>query len=154
PGELEFRSPDGKWSMAFKGRIQARVEDFDSENDTQSGTNFSVPKVRLTFSGKAGADNVHYKVSIDAATNDKQSSPAEDKRILLKDAWIDWGFPWGNALRFGQFRFPFGRETLPSGGMSLTSSSIATKEFAPGREPGAMVHDKLAHDHFEYYAAV
>jgi len=154
PTDLEFRSADGKWSMGIRGRVTARAEDFHSENETQSGVNFSVPVARLTIGGKAGAENVRYRLQIQGNTSTQLSDPPQNGGVTLKDAWIDWRFPWGTGLKLGQFRFPFGREGLPDGGLSLTSTSIATREFVPGREPGSELHDKFSHDMFEIYTAV
>jgi hypothetical protein len=155
PGKLEFRSADGTWSLGLRGRIVARFESVDADNAAQSGDNFSVPRARLTLEGKAGAENVQYKLEIDAPTNSNPDNPAENKSASVRNAWVDWRFPWDDELRFGQFLFPFGRERTPAGGtQSLPSTSIASTEFVPGFEPGAMLHGDLGTDVLNYYIAV
>jgi len=155
PTDLEFRSPDGKWTMGIKGRIQARYENKDSDAEAQTGQNFSVPRARLTFDGKAGAENIRYKLELDASTNSNISTDDQQRDVRVADAWIDWAMAAYSAFRMGQYRFPFGREgAVNSGALALTSTSIAYREFAPGREPGAMVHGRLADDRLDYYTAV
>jgi phosphate-selective porin len=155
PGGLEFRSPDGRWSLGLKGRLQTRVESFNSEDSAATGTSFSVNTARLTVEGQAGVENVTYSIEMDIPTNDRIEDPAKDKTAFLRHAYIDWGFDASDALRFGQFKFPFGREGLiPNGSLSLPAVSIASKEFTPSYEPGAMLKGTLDEGHWEYYAAV
>jgi len=156
PTRLLFRSPDGKWSLGLRGEIQARLEDFNSEDDTKDGTNFSIPRARIITEGTAGAPNVRYKLMLDMPTNSKIVDPAADATTNVRDAYVDWGFTQGNlhSLRFGQFKFPFGREMLTSTSqISFPDISIAATEFAPNYEPAAMFQGQLGDDLFEYQVA-
>lgn len=169
PGRLSFRSSDGKWSMNIKGRVQARVESiWHDDSEGYDGVNISVPRARIGFTGNAGAENVTYKFEIDAGTNKKLFDNTKDdpkgsgfadvnerQDATLKEAWINWGFPNGDGLQFGQAKVPFGREALNSSSrLSLVDRSLASGEFAPGQEPLMMYHGKAADKKVEYYLSV
>jgi phosphate-selective porin OprO/OprP len=157
PGKLEFTSADGKWSAKFKGRIQARVTDLDSDDNDEDGTNFSVPRARFGVSGRAGGEHIKYKFEIDAPTDKELGSwdDSDGNDAEIKDAYIDYGMSDSTALKMGHFKFPFGREELTSSGnISLMERSIATDVFAPGRDPGFMYHGGADDGAFEYYLAI
>jgi phosphate-selective porin len=155
PGKLLFKSADGKWSLGIKGRLQLRAEDVHSDDDSQNGTNFSVARGRLGFEGLAGAENVTYKIEADMPTQNSFTSTSTSKNFSLRDAYMNWGFESGLNLRFGQFKFPLGREELTSSGaISLADRSIASAQFAPQHEPGAMLHGTLKNGTWEYYLAM
>ncbi len=154
PGKLTFKSADGKWSMNLKGRLQTRVQTTSSDSDTKDGTNFSVARARLGFEGNAGAENVTYKFEVDFSTNSSNSSTSSTKNPQLRSGYINWGFENGLNLEFGQFKFPYSRETLTSSAnLEFADRSIAAKAFAPEYEPGAMLHGTLNDGEWEYYAA-
>jgi phosphate-selective porin OprO/OprP len=157
PGKLSFTSDDGQWSANFKGRIQARVTDFDADDNVDDGVNFSVPRARFGVSGNAGGQHIKYKFEIDAPT-DKELGTWDDsdsKDAKIKDAYIDYGMSDSTALKMGHFKFPFGREELiSSGNISIMERSVATEAFAPGRDPGFMYHGTAGEGEFEYYLAV
>jgi hypothetical protein len=153
-GKLLFKSPDGKWSLAVKGRIQARVENTEAEDDAKDGTNISVPRARLGFEGIAGAENVGYKLEFDLNTNKKMVDPATEGNLNLRHAYVNWGFENGANVLFGQTKFPFGREALTSSGsMSLAERSIVSSEFFPEYEPLAMAHGTARDGEWEWYVA-
>jgi phosphate-selective porin OprO/OprP len=160
PGKLTFTSPDGKWSMNVKGRIQARVTDLDHDDHDSSGTNFSVPRARVGLSGVAGSESVHYKLEWDMGTDkslydEDSGDDNEGKSFNVKDAYVDIAACEGAALKFGQFKFPFGREELiSSGNISLMERGVASGEFAPNREPGAMLHGDCSDGTLAYFLAV
>jgi len=153
-GKLLFKSPDGKWTLGFKGRIQARVEHLNSEDDTQDATNFSVPRARVGFEGIAGAENVKYKLEFDVSTQKKIQDPSAAGSVGARSIYIDWGFENGLAVLFGQTEFPFGREALTStANISLAERSIVFTEFEPEYEPLAMLHATANEGEWEYYVA-
>ena len=154
-GKLLFKSPDGKWSLGFKGRIQARVEHLNSEDNTQSGTNISVPRSRIGFEGTAGAENVRYKLEFDINTQKNIVDPSTSGSVTAKSIYIDWGFENGLALLLGQTEYPFGREALTSSAnISFAERSIVFSQFEPEYEPLAMLYAKANEGEWEYYAAV
>jgi hypothetical protein len=154
-GKLLFKSPDGKWSMGFKGRIQVRASDANSTDDAQDGINFSVPRARLGFEGTAGAENVKYRLEIDANTQKNLTDPATNGSVTLKQGYIDWGFENGLALLLGQTEFPFGREALTStANISFAERSIVFANFEPEYEPLVMLHGTANGGIFEFQAAV
>ncbi|MCB9897184.1 MAG: hypothetical protein H6825_04185 [Planctomycetes bacterium] len=148
PGKLQFSSDDGKWSLGFKGRLQVRVEAQQGESGNRKAdeVNFSVPRGRLAFFGKAGSDKVDYKLEIDTPTQSKVNSST--KALSVKDAYVGVQLQKDDhsktGLKVGQFKFPFGREIQASSSkLAIVDDSIASKEFAPDREPGAMVASDL-----------
>ena len=154
-GKLLFKSPDGKWSLGFKGRIQARVEHLNSEDNTQSGTNISVPRSRVGFEGTAGAENVRYKLEFDINTQKNIVDPSTSGSVTAKSIYVDWGFENGLALLLGQTEYPFGREALTStANISFAERSIVFSQFEPEYEPLAMLYGKANEGEWEGYAAV
>jgi Phosphate-selective porin O and P len=154
-GKLLFKSPDGKWSLGFKGRIQARVEHLNSEDNTQNATNISVPRSRVGFEGTAGAENVRYRLEFDINTQKNIVDPSTAGTVSAKSIYIDWGFENGLALLLGQTEYPFGREALTSSAnISFAERSIVFSQFEPEYEPLAMLYAKANEGEWEYYAAV
>jgi hypothetical protein len=154
-GKLLFKSPDGKWSMGFKGRIQARVSNVNSQDSAQDGVNFSVPRSRLGFEGTAGAENVKYKLEIDANTQKNMTDPSTTGSVTTKSIYVDWGFENGLALLLGQTEFPFGREALTStANISFAERSIVFTDFEPEYEPMVMLHGTANEGKYEFQAAI
>jgi hypothetical protein len=144
PGKLTFKSADGKWSLAVKGRLQVRAESVNMDGDAGDGTNFSVARGRLGFEGIAGAEHITYKFEADMPTQNSFTNTSTSKNFALRDAYVNWGFNKQAAARFGQFKVPIGREALiSSAALPLVERSIAAVEFAPLHEPGIMLHGRL-----------
>jgi len=157
PGKLEFKSADGNWSMAINGYMQARYASRNTNGSSGDGSNFSIPRARLSLSGNSGGKNIKYKLEVDYSTQSNQDTdldatePSEQKDSRVKDAYIDYGVTENGSVRFGQFKFPFGREELISDSAGqLQEKSIASKAFAPGREPGAAWWGQGPDGLFEY----
>ncbi len=153
-GKLAFSSADGAWSLRLKGRVVPRFESLDSSDSSKDENNFSVPRSRLELEGNAGGKELLYRLEFDAATG-KTTDPAPKTGTTgLRDAYVDHPAPlgaWPARLRFGQFRFPFGREMLsPSGGLSFTDRSVASVEFSPDYEPGAMLAGQFGEGAFDW----
>lgn len=164
PGKLTWASEDGKWSVGFKGRVQVRAEAErgESGNSKDDKRNFSVPRARLRFYGKAGREDLTYRLEIDTPTNDKVvdaakgDSKSQRKEFALKDAWLKWKFDDNTSVKFGQYKFPFGREVhIASTKINLVNESIASKAFSPAREPGVMLAGAAGNDGlFQYWVGV
>jgi hypothetical protein len=155
PQKLLFKSPDGKWSMAIKGRIQARVEDVNSDDNTKDGANFSVPRARLGMEGNAGAENVKYRLEMDLNTQKKATDPATEGTVTLRQGWISWGFENGTDVLLGQTEFPFGREAMTStANQQFGERSIVFTEFEPEYEPLGWYHGTMSEGKFEFWGAV
>ena len=157
PGKLEFKSPDGKWSLGLSGYLQARFVNRETQASSGDGPNFSVPRARVILAGNAGAENVKYKLEIDAGTQSTQDTdldatePSEQKDARVKDAYVDYGVTERGSIRFGQYKFPFGREELISDSAGqLVEKSIASKAYSPAREPGISWQGKGPDGVFEY----
>ena len=160
PGKLAFRSPDGNWTLGLSGFIQARFTNTNADADGQSGKNFSVPRARLIVAGISGAPNIKYKLEIDASTKTgldtdvDTTEPSEAQNAIVKDAFVDYGVTDAGSVRFGQYKFPFGREQLISDSSDdLVDKSLANNTFAPAREPGASWQGRAGDGAFEYELA-
>jgi len=154
PGKLVFKSADGKWALGMRGMLQARAEYGNSNDDSKDVKNYSVARGRLAFEGTAGAENVTYKIELNTSTQSTSTATSTTRNFSLEDAWVNWGFESGANLRFGQFKFPFGREELTSSGaLEFEDRSIASSQFSPSFEPGAMVHGTAYNGEWEYYIA-
>ncbi len=154
PGKLLFKSPDGKWSLGVKGLLQARLDVINSDDDSKDSRNYSIPLSRLAFEGTAGAENVTYKLEMNMATQSTSSSTSSTTNFALRDAFINWAFDPTDAVKLGQFKFPFGlEEQISSSALSFAERSIASKQFAPSYEPGAMVWGTAGDGDWEYYVA-
>ena len=153
-GKLLFKSPDGKWSMALKGRLQVRAEEVTAEDHSKDGVNLSVPRARVGLEGVAGAENVGYRLEWDMSTRKTLVNPATEPGFNLRHAYINWGFENGMQLILGQTKFPFGREALTSSGaMTLAERSIVSTEFFPEYEPLAMLQSTANDGEWEWYVA-
>lgn len=157
PGKLQFKSSDGRWSLGLRGQIQARIEDFDSDDDTRDGTDISVPRARLSAEGNVLSRDLHYNLTLDMPTNKRLVDPASEPQVNVRNAYVDMGLTDGPGAywRLGQFKFPYGRDMMTgSANLSFQERSIASEEFSPNFEPGFMAYGTLAEGAFEWYAAM
>lgn len=158
-GKLEFRSEDGLWSMKLNGRLQVRAEVQQGESGNRSAdqTNFSIPRGRIGFSGRAGHERLSYKLEIDTPT--QSTTNAGTRNFSLRDAYLDVALPADEGSKFGvragQFKFPFGREVLAaSTRTALVDRTIASIEFSPSREPGVMLAGELFDGKLQVFGGV
>jgi hypothetical protein len=153
PGKFLLESEDGKWSMGFKGRLQVQVDVTDGESGNREAdeTNYSVRRGRLALFGKAGGENMTYKVEVDVPT---QNTANRDKKdFSLTDAWLNWKIGETTNVKAGQHKVPFGREVqFASSKLDTVSVSLATKEFAPDREPGLSVYGSTPDKFVQWWA--
>lgn len=151
-GKLEWSSEDGKWSLGVKGRIQVLATNIDAQDKLKAkrgldGTNFSVRRARIGFAGNVGDEDLTYKLELDLPTSDSTvpaaaSNLAKDFRVT--DAYLNWGPNEQTDFRWGQLKFPFGREIqYVSSSLNLAEPSAPTAVFAPDREPGAMLSGEI-----------
>src|SRR5262249_48061592 len=153
--KLQFKSPDGKWSLNIKGRIQARAETVSSTDKTKDGVNISIPRSRLDLSRNAGAENVLYRFEMDLNTNAKPTTPATEGTFTVRHMYVDWGFDNGTAVLLGQTEFPFGREAVQGSAVQqFGERSIVFANFEPEYEPQAMYHGTANEGKLEFAASV
>ena len=123
----------------FSGLIRARYVDARDEDAT-----YCIKSARLAARAKV-TENVSVLCKFDAAC---------DPRVL--EAYVDYASPWGVHARVGQFKLPFGLETLLSGfdlaamDRSLVVSHLWYNGVSRGyvRDMGAMIHGR--YKIFEY----
>lgn len=141
-----------KFSLNVKGRVQVRYTymDYDVDRTMEDTSSFDTPRVRLDFSGHAYSEDITYRIQ--AGLTDG----SDGGRTVLEDAWIQWGnADQGYAIRAGQFKVPFGRQTLTSSGnLQFVDRADVSRFFGPNRDVGVMLHGDCADGVVSYAAGV
>jgi phosphate-selective porin O/P len=148
------------------------------ENVGVTQLSFDLPHVRFYLHGNTFKKWLTYKVEMSLVENDeglrevlippvdpvtgsnavlvKAGSESQDGRtVKLVDYYLD-GVPIQSAgFRAGQFKVPFGRQELVTDtATQMTSRSIASDFFAPGRDRGVEVHGSTPTGKIGYLAGV
>lgn len=140
---------------------------FSVENVGRTEPSFQVHRFRLFAQGTIMKSWFNYRVEVDLAGNDEGlrsvfippvftvggasdfpgvdisagASDLDGRTLKLMDAYVDFTPKPYARVRVGQFKVPFGREFLVSDNkLQMTSASIASDFFAPGRDRGVMFH--------------
>ncbi len=140
---------------------------FTVENIGATQPSFQVRRFRLFAKGSLYKPWITYKVEADLAGNDEglrrvfipewqfsSASPSfpqldiragqetqDNRTVKTLDAYIDVAPKPAAAVRIGAFKVPFGRQELvPDNLLQMTARSIASDQFAPSRDRGAMFH--------------
>lgn len=160
-GGLRISSPDGRFQVGLRGRIQALYQhaahdvetnhlrfgsDYAGRPAVLDESQFRLRRGRLAFSGHVYDPRYGFKVQFELAGTS----------LSLKDAYMDWS-AHGEALhlRAGQFKVPFGRQELTSiFKQQLVDRSVVSGAFADGWDAGAMVWGEPADGRLEYYLGV
>lgn len=164
-----------KASLTLGGRVQFRFTqpDLDGAAETDDAeSSFTVPRARLTLGGHIYAPTVRYFIQYDLRGQDSVTSVsiADDgdgilevgevsttrkRGTSLRDFWVELTKYKGAQLRVGQFKVPFGSQELTSSGsQQFVERSIASRQFAPARDQGAMVFGQFSGGKFGYMASV
>ena len=119
--------------MVFSGYSQARFNVFDSALDKPDG--FDLAKARLKYAGAINDRGTTAAVQIDLAKLDDRENAGDprNRRVTLKDAWVQHplGPEW--AARMGFAIIPFGFEEEYSRAKALTfERTKAITSFFPG----------------------
>jgi len=132
-----------KKPVRISGYTQIRYTDAQGANTP--GT-FEARRVRLTIAGDATPD-VDYLTMVDlsgarkAVTDNTFKTALFGKPVLL-DAAIGVKIPANIKITFGQFKVPFGLESLTSdAGLDTINRSQVTETLVPGRDNGAQGRD-------------
>jgi hypothetical protein len=109
----------------------------DSNNGVPPGSNFSIRRAEMVFSGNAYNKNLLYKLNVDPTTGATNTTDAP-----VKDAWAQWNFNSSDTgmmgVRVGQSKTMFGLESAGYvGGLYFVERSSATKTFSDVRSRGA-----------------
>lgn len=123
---LKFESADKQHSFNVNGRIHYDYRSF-SPSDTVANT-FDMRRARIGFGGKVFED-ISFSVVGDFAASTK-----------LDVAYINYALSKPAQLRLGQFKMPFGLETLTSSNNIQFLERAFMDSLAPGKERGIMLH--------------
>lgn len=132
-----------KRPVKISGYTQIRYTDAQGANTPST---FEARRVRLTISGDATSD-VDYLTMVDlsgarkAVTDNTFKTALFGKPVLL-DVAIGVKIPANNKITLGQFKVPFGLESLTSdAGLDTINRSQVTETLVPGRDNGAQGRD-------------
>lgn len=127
---------DGKTSITSKSakldvsnRVQVRFTQVDPEQGDGRG-DFRIRRAKTKFEGWVYTKDLTYELQMNWA----------DTANALEDANVNYDFTGGRKtfmLKAGQYKVPFGRQELTSSGsQQFVDRSIASNEFARGRDIG------------------
>lgn len=155
----EFSAPNAR--VFLKGHVFSKfvkyVFQFNLAGDTARGRSGSTSVPNLDPGATTGS------------TSHSHSFASDNRLTELKDAYADldlWGLLDGGSagkvspvnLRAGQFKAPFSRQQMTSSGMlEFVDRAITDRQYAKGREPGAMLYGMFggaSNDLIEWYAGV
>jgi len=123
----KFETADGAYSFKVGGFAQVDAGTFqDDRKDHPDGTN--VRRARLSVSGTIAKD-FNYKIENDFAGNASG----------LTDAYLEYTGLKPVSFMVGQFKEPFGLETLTSDLFTDFVERASTNLFSPDRRIGAMI---------------
>ncbi|MGH7149877.1 MAG: porin [Planctomycetota bacterium] len=138
-----LETADEDFSLKIGGKLQIRGSYLDRDDDGtgSNSTSFSVNRARAEFEGNAFGKDLTFKL-----TTDLRGGSAS-----LRDGYLNYAFEKAVQIRGGQFKVPFSRQELTSAfRQQFVDRSFVTDTFAPGREPGAMLHGSMEDGVFEY----
>ncbi|MGH9798331.1 MAG: porin, partial [Candidatus Polarisedimenticolia bacterium] len=144
-----FFFKQGVFELKISTRTQFRFTQtwFDAASTDEDRGDFSLPRTRLSFDGKAWYPWLSYKIQYDFTGHttveevDFTGTTTEDaKSPDLRDLYLDLAKNPMAAVRIGQFKAPFGlQELTSSGNQEFVDRSITSAAFAPSRQQGAML---------------
>lgn len=124
----KFETADGAYSFKVGGFAQVDAGVFqDDKKDHPDGTN--VRRARLNVSGTIAKD-FKYKIENDFAGN----------ASALTDVYLEYAGLKPTSITIGQFKEPFGLETLTSDLFVDFAERASTNLFSPDRKIGVMVN--------------
>lgn len=155
-----FFFKQGNFELKISTRTQFRFTQtwFDEASTDEDRGDFSLPRTRLSFDGKAWYPWLSYKIQYDFTGHTTVgevdfigSTTEEAKSPDLRDLYLDLAKNPMAAVRIGQFKAPFGlQELTSSGSQEFVDRSIASVEFAPARQQGAMLWGMTGSKKFGY----
>lgn len=105
---------------------------------------FEFERKRIGVEGRIFRD-FDYEFEVELATDER----------IVRDAFVNFRRFRSAEIRVGRFKMPFGYDRLlPPSRLDFVFRSIIGREFAPGREIGAMVHGELLEEGLRYQAGV
>ena len=150
-----IEAPSAGFDMKLNFQLQTRYsyQQYDKSElfGLEDVNEFVVRRARINAEGNVLNKQFTFKLQNDfvGKTDD------EDRRTSdLKDAYIQWNADPMAKLRLGQFKVPYSaQELVSSTSLQFIERAIATDEFAPAREGGAMASGTVA-EGLNYYLSV
>lgn len=146
-----FYFRQGNFELKLSTRTQFRFTQtmFDAASIDEDRGEFTLPRTRLSLDGHAYHPWLKYKIQYDFTGDD--DSGGTEKRPDLRDLYVDFTKNGAASVRLGQFKAPFGiQELTSSGNQEFVDRSIASVEFAPSRQQGAMLYGATREKTFGY----
>ncbi len=132
-----LESADGDNLLKLGLRIQGRYtfEQVQLDPDPARQMYFSIPRLRVSFSGHAFGPSLKYKFEYDWGKGGTGT----------KDAWISARLGEGSTrLTLGQFKKPFSRQQLVSSSrINFMERAITDKYYGASRDIGLMLHNGI-----------
>jgi hypothetical protein len=162
-GQFKFQMYDkDQWRRTNRNISTAPIP---VENIGETQETFDVPRLRLYLSGNAFKPWLTYRLESDLVANDeglrevfippcnlgsgancsgidvRAGSETQDGRtVKLVDFYLDGAPLVAAGFRLGQFKVPYSRQELVSDPrLQMTTRSIASQFFAPGRDRGIVL---------------
>jgi hypothetical protein len=150
PGGLVFRSPGNRFllrpGLRLQGLYEADLATTGSADAARPNSSaFALTHAELLFEGHVFGPRLEYRFELDFAETLPQ---------IAKDAFMQWRFGRSVALRFGQFKVPYGLETQYWNALlEFVDVSQATAAFTLGRDVGLEVVGRPLAGRLQYQVA-
>lgn len=158
PGNgLEFKSEDGRFSLATRLRAQFRytlAHDGEADETTHG---MQIRRARLQFKGHFWNEHNKFKTELAVSPRDMGLTDTGTRRTPILDWYVDFTYLRDLSVRVGQYKLPYSRQrVVSSGDLQLVDRSIANSEFTVDRDVGLDLHSKdfLGLAHLRYNAGL
>jgi hypothetical protein len=157
---VTFSSGDGMWSIFFGGLFQFGYE-YESGDNVDSHGGFAVFENRFDFGGTIFDPNLKFYTQLQTThidSNNYYLAGADQSMngldyvygdfVNVLDAYVDWRFSDMASLEAGQFKIPYGRQSLTDASdLAFTYRSVPANYFRAGyqgRDMGVMLHSTVS----------
>ncbi len=148
-GKFILSSKDGNYTLRPTMRIQLQHL-AEIIQDAPNTNGFSLRRGRFGIKGNAITTDLEYKINFDFGTPDPG-----DPHFNLKDLYLDYRFNKDLHLKGGQFKVPFGLQSvLTSKKLQFVERALATEEFTQRRDIGMMAWGPYEGAPLEYYGGI
>jgi len=144
PGNgLEFKSEDGRFSLATRLRAQFRytlAHDGEADETTHG---MQIRRARLQFKGHFWNKHNKFKTELALSPRDMGLTDTGARRTPILDWYVDFTYLRDLSVRVGQYKLPYSRQrVVSSGDLQLVDRSLANSEFTLDRDVGLDLHSK------------
>lgn len=158
PGKgLEFRSSNGRFSLATRLRAQFLYTMESATLSPQTTHGLQIRRARLQFKGHFWNKHNRFKTELAFSPRDEGLKDGMPHRTPILDWYLDFTYLRDLTLRVGQYKVPYSRQrVVSSGDLQLVDRSTANGEFNLDRDIGVDLRSKdlFGLGHLRYYAGV